>query len=81
MSKDKNDDTVVEIGSGTPYGTTGGGNGSNYDIRERLARLEERVNHLASKEDIQKLKIWVLGGVIGAAVFAVSIASFIFRFV
>ena len=29
---------------------------------------------LATKEDIQKIKVWVLGGVIGGIVFSVTVA-------
>ena len=35
--------------------TSGGANGG-ASIGERLARLEERVNHLATKAEIEKLK-------------------------
>lgn len=77
----KNDEKVVDMDTGAPYTTTRSGNGGNGGDRvlERLARLEERVRHLASKEDIQKIKIWVLTGLISAAVLAVSIALTIVR--
>ena len=77
----KNDDKVVDMGTGTPYTTSRGGNGGNGGDRvlERLAILEERVQHLASKEDIQKIKIWVLSGVIGAAVAAIPVAFIVVR--
>ena len=51
-----------------------GGNGGGSDVRERLAKLEERTEHSATKEDIQKLKVWILGGVIGGLVATVPIA-------
>ena len=38
-------------------------------IDERLARIETELTHMATKEDVQKLKVWVLtgGGIAGGA--------------
>lgn len=52
--------------------------GSGVDARlraveERLVRLETRMENMATKEDIQKLKIWILGGALGSVVATVSI--------
>lgn len=49
----------------------------------RLSRMESRldsflereVKHLATKEDVQKLKVWVLSGVIGGMIAAAGIAT------
>lgn len=49
----------------------GGGDGVDARLRaveERLARLETRMDYMATKEDIQKLKIWVLGGALGSGI-------------
>ena len=43
---------------------------AHADIRERLARLETNQNYWATKENIQGLKVWVLGGTL-AAMFSV----------
>ena len=77
----KNDENVVDLDTGTPYTTSRGGKVGNKEDRvlERLTILEERVRHLASKEDIQKIKIWVLSGVIGAAVAAIPVAFIVVR--
>ena len=40
---------------------SGGGDGSS-GFGERLARIEARMEHVATKEDIQRLRVWVLGG-------------------
>lgn len=40
----------------------------------RLAALEARMEYLATKEDIQKLEVWVLGGVIGAIIAGCTMA-------
>ncbi len=40
---------------------------------ERLVRLETRIEYIATKEDIQKLKVWVLGGVIAAIIIAFTV--------
>ncbi len=58
-------------------GSSGGGNGGS--IEERLVKLETHVQYLATKEDIQKLKVWVLGGVVGGMVLAVTITLAIAR--
>ena len=54
----------------------GGGNGG--DIRERLARLEEQVQgikeHMAVKNDVTSVKVWVLVGALTAVVTGVGIA-------
>ena len=48
-----------------------GSNGG--DIRERLARIEAQMEHVATREDIQKVKVWFLVGVIAA--FGVAIPA------
>lgn len=43
-------------------------------VEERLVRLETRMENMATKEDIQKLKIWVLwvlGGLLGTFVISI----------
>ena len=37
--------------------------------------LEREVKHLATKEDVQRLKVWVLSGVIGGMIAAAGIAT------
>ena len=58
--------------SGRPVG---GGNGGSQDLYGRVSALEAKLSYLATKEDIQKLKVWVLAGTIGAGVIALSIAA------
>lgn len=47
---------------------------SSSDLKEtpesRISRIEGKIDSFATKEDIQKLKVWILGGmaVIGGAV-------------
>ena len=44
-----------------------------------MARIEEQVGaikeHMAQKNDITNLKVWILGGVLGAIVIAAGIAA------
>lgn len=51
---------------------------TNTDIRERLSAIETDLSHYpthyATREDLQRVKIWVLGGVLGGVV-AVLIAT------
>jgi len=55
-----------------PASSSGGGD--NGGIEARLAALETRIEYLATKEDIQKLKVWVLGGVVSAFVTGLGFA-------
>lgn len=50
---------------------SGGGGGGDSALNERVARIEERLNHLASskelevvRHDITKLKVWILVGML-----------------
>ena len=58
---------------------TGNGGGDGHDLHGRVSALEASLKHLATKEDIQKLRVWVLGGVIGAGVIALGIAAIFVR--
>lgn len=40
----------------------------------RLARLETRITRLAAKEDLRKIKVWVMGGAVGAAAVGATLA-------
>lgn len=66
--------------TGEPYGepSAGSGNGgSNYE--RRLTRVETLMESVALREDVLKLKLWVLGGVIGGMIIAASLAIAIAR--
>ena len=67
------DGNVYPLDSPTPR--PGGGDGSPPG--ERLARIETRLDsiekHGATKTDIERLRVWILGGVIGAFVIALGI--------
>ena len=63
---------------------SGNGNGGS-EIKTRLERLEERMQHTTTKEDLsrlgadlreglQKIKVWVLAGVIVGSAAAAAIA-------
>lgn len=49
-------------------GENGGVDARLRAVEERLARLETRMDYMATKEDIQKIKIWVLGGALGSGI-------------
>ncbi|MCY4288078.1 MAG: hypothetical protein OXC63_05760 [Aestuariivita sp.] len=59
---------VTDISSRRNLRPVGNGNGSG-GYGERLARIESRLDsieqHGATKDDISKVKIWVLAGVLG----------------
>ena len=46
-------------------GQGSGSNGGGGNYGERLARIEASLEHMATKEDIQKIKVWVLSGILG----------------
>ena len=51
------------------------GNGPrDGEFGERLARIETRMEHVATREDIQKVKVWFLVGVIAALGVAIPAA-------
>lgn len=45
------------------------------DIETRIARLENEVQHKASKEDVANLKVWALTALLGALVTLVVAAT------
>ena len=57
----------------------GNGNGSGGDTRERLARLETKVENIeqnmARQVDISNLKVWVLGGALATLLGVIGIAA------
>ena len=50
-------------------GNNGRNGGGNLD--SRVAALETHLGYLATKTDVQGLKTWVLGGVVGGIIVAV----------
>ena len=66
----------LNLPSGQP---AGGGNGVGHNPHVRVSALEAQLSNLATKEDIQKLKVWVLAGTIGAGVIALSVAAIFVR--
>ena len=57
----------------------GGDNGDRLrNVENRSTGIETRLDtilpHLATKEDIQKIKVWALAGVLGGIALAVTIA-------
>lgn len=61
---------------------SGGGDGVDARLRgveECLARLETQMKYMATKEDIQTLKIWILGGIMGSVVATIPIALFVVK--
>lgn len=51
------------------------------DARERLARIEARLDQTASKADLQELEArlikWLVGTLVGAAVTAITVMTFV----
>ena len=67
--------------------SSGEDNGGGFDARLRaveagLAELNARMQYMATKEDIQKVKVWTLSGVLGgmavAATVAVAVVKWLF---
>lgn len=78
-ASDRDRENVVPMGRALPNGNGGGGGPSQS---ERLARVEAQLEalndtiktHGATKDDISKVKIWFLGGVLAAIGLAVPAA-------
>ena len=49
------------------------------EVRQRLARLETHIEHVATKEDLKDLKIWFLAGTMSGAVALASIGILLAR--
>ena len=64
------------------HGQGSGSNGGGGNYGERLARIEASLRYMANKEDIQKIKVWVLSSILGgmsaAALLTVAIVKFFF---
>ena len=58
-----------------------GDNNGNGSIRERVKALETELKHLATKEDVLKIKLWVLLGVIGAVPVTVMTLMFVAKYI
>ncbi len=58
------------------HGRGSDSNGGNGSHGERLARIEARLEHMATKEDIQKIKVWVLSGILGGVGVTITIMKF-----
>ena len=56
-----------------------GSGGGGHTVEERLSALETHMKYLATKEDLQKLEGWILGGVIGAGVVSILVALAVAR--
>ena len=77
----------VTLGPGTgrtgePYGQPArSGNGGPYggDYERRLTRIETRMEAVALREDVLRLKLWILGGVIAGMIIALGIGLAIAR--
>ena len=73
-------DNVTPIHKGLqPLLPNGNGNGRGGDTSERLVRLEERVDgikeHMATKNDIASLKVWISVGLLSAIGVALTVAT------
>ena len=77
---------VSRFPTSEPAQEASGGVGGGGGIERRLAAVEAqvaalnaRMEYVATKEDVQKIKVWVLGGLIagliGAATVAVSVVK------
>ena len=55
------------------------GGGGSDGIAARVRALETHLPYLATREDVLRLKIWVLGGVIGGMVIVAMLALAVYR--
>ena len=57
-----------------PNASASSGGAGGDSTESRLARLETRIEYLATREDLQKIKVWVLSGALGAAGIGATVA-------
>lgn len=63
----ESEDPLATGGSGQ------GGNGNVYSLHGRVSAIEADIKHLATKNDITSLKVWMLVGVLGGIVSGIGI--------
>lgn len=64
-----------------PDAPASSGGGGGRGVESRLAALETRVEYLATKEDVQKIKVWVLSGVIAGILAGTMLAAALLKFI
>lgn len=62
----------------------GNGDGGKFDDRLRavemaVAKIEAKMENVATREDILRVRLWVVGGVVGGILTAVAFALAVFR--
>lgn len=59
--------------STTTHGRGDGGGIDLHDVHGRVSAIEAHLQHLATKSDINGVKVWVLSGVVAAFVIALTL--------
>ena len=63
-----------------PRSSDDGGGGSGHDgLEARVRALETHLSYLATREDVIRLKVWILGSVIGGMVIVATLALAVYR--
>ena len=62
-----------------PGSESGGSGGGGASLESRLTRLETHMQYLATKEDLQKLKVWWLAGIIAGMGLAATVSLVVLR--
>ena len=65
-----------------PTGQDGGGNGHGQRLRTleiEVTKIATKMESVATREEVLKLKLWILGGVIGGMVIAATLGLAIAR--
>ena len=72
-------ENVHRITPSQPSAHGGGGNG--HDLHGRVSVLEAELKHLATKSDIQSIKVWALSGTIAGIVIVATMVIATLKFV
>ena len=74
-------DNVSEFPKRTVQGNGNGGNiGERLRVLEiEVAKITAKIDHVATREDVLNLKLWILGGVIGSIALASGLVIAIIR--
>ena len=69
---------------GAPYGESASGSGGDggsdlVALKIEVAKIQTRLERMATQEDILRLKVWILAGVLGGMAIAATLAATIAR--
>lgn len=71
----ENGENVRQLHATSSQQSAHGGGGHGNELHGRVSAIEAHMQHLATKNDVTSLKVWILGGVLSTIVIASAIAA------